>query len=213
MPKTGRTASLTRDEIIDAALSLIQKQGLSGLTMRAVAAELQVTPMAVYYYIDDKDELLRLAVERITASRNSLRMDADGWRASLKRHLLSAWENSTSYPGLGAYLINLPTLGVTPENLDIGLAFFEEAGFSPTGARLAWSFAMTYIHGRISVDAHFADHPEGPRLDGLHARDYVIFGIDALIDGLAAMLEAEPRPAKAAAAATKGRSRRQRPSN
>ena len=47
---------------VDAALGLIRTQGLAGLTMRAVASELGVTPMAVYYYIADKDELVRLVL-------------------------------------------------------------------------------------------------------------------------------------------------------
>jgi hypothetical protein len=43
---------------------------------------------------------------------------------------------------------------------------------------------MTYIHGRISVDAHLATEPNAPRLEGLHARDYVGFGVDSVIAGL-----------------------------
>jgi AcrR family transcriptional regulator len=198
VPKSGRSQSLTREEIIDAALGLIRTHGLPGLTMRAVAAELGVTPMAVYYYIADKDELVRLVVETISAARGALRLGEGGWEESLRRHLLRVWEESTRYPGLGAYLINQPTLGVTPESLQEGIHFFEEAGFSPAAARLAWSFSMTYIHGRISVDAHLATEPSAPRLEGLHARDYVAFGVDSVIAGLRQTLisdaSAAPRP-------------------
>ena len=49
---------------------------------------------------------------------------------------------------------------------------------------------MTYIHGRISVDAHLAHKPEAPRMSGLRARDYVDFGVEAVIAGLRAMLSA-----------------------
>jgi AcrR family transcriptional regulator len=161
--------------------------------MRAVAAELGVTPMAVYYYVADKDELVRLVAETISASRGPLRLGEGGWEESLRRHLLRIWEESTRYPGLGTYLINQPTLGVTPESLQEGIHFFEEAGFSPAAARLAWSFSMTYIHGRISVDAHLATEPNAPRLEGLHARDYVAFGIDSVIAGLRQALESDGR--------------------
>src|ERR1700751_3571973 len=108
--------------------------------MRAVAAELGVTPMAVYYYIADKDELVRLVVETISADRGPLRIGEGGWEESLRRYLLLVWEESTAYPGLGTYLINQPTLGVTPDTLQEGIRFFEEAGFSAAAARLAWSF-------------------------------------------------------------------------
>jgi AcrR family transcriptional regulator len=198
VPKSGRSQSLTREEIVDAALDLIRTQGLPGLTMRAVASKLGVTPMAVYYYIADKDELVRLVAEHISASRGPLRLGAGGWEESLRRYLLRVWQESTQYPGLGTYLINQPTLGVTPESLHEGIRFFEEAGFSPAASRLAWSFSMTYIHGRISVDAHLATEPSAPRLEGLHARDYVAFGVDSVIAGLRQTLisdaESRPRP-------------------
>jgi AcrR family transcriptional regulator len=189
VPKSGRSQSLTREEIIDAALGLIRTHGLPGLTMRAVAAELGVTPMAVYYYVADKDELVRLVAETISVSRGPLRLGEGGWEESLRRYLLRVWEESTRYPGLGTYLINQPTLGVTPESLQDGIQFFEQAGFSPAAARLAWSFSMTYIHGRISVDAHLATEPGAPRLEGLHARDYVAFGVDSVIAGLRQALD------------------------
>jgi AcrR family transcriptional regulator len=209
MPKSGRSQSLTREEIIEVALNLIRQNGLAGLTMRAVAAELGVTPMAVYYYIADKDELIRMVVDTISAPRGPLRMGEGGWEGTLRRYLLRIWEESTSYAGLGAYLINQPSLGVTPEALRLGLCFFEEAGFSPSTARLAWSFAMTYIHGRISVDAHLATDPAAPRVDGRRARDYVEFGVDAVIEGLGVMLAADR--AAAASPPPNGRKARSAP--
>jgi AcrR family transcriptional regulator len=183
----SRAAGLTREEIVGAALRLIRERGLDRLTMRAVAAELGVTPMAVYHHIADKDELVRLAHEATKVS--TWQNQGDPWPASLRRELLEIWDGLAQYPGLGAYAIEQPTLGVTPQDLERGIRFFEEAGFNPTNARLAWSFAMTYIHGRISVDARLGHNPDAPRLDGLHARDYVEFGIDAVIRGLNSMLE------------------------
>ena len=105
------------------------------------------------HYVDDKEDLVRLVAKEVSASLIPLRLDEDGWEASLSRHLMSTWESYARYPGLGAHMIGLPTLGVTPEGLQDGIRFFEAAGFSPTAAPLAWSFALTYIHGRISVDA------------------------------------------------------------
>ncbi len=162
--------------------------------MRAVSADLGVTPMATYYYIKDKEELVRLVADEVTASRIPLRLEADGWEASLSRHLTSIWESFARYPGLGGYMIEHPTLGVTPDRLRDGIQFFEDAGFSLTKAPLAWSFALTYIHGRISVDARLTHKPDAPRLDGLRARDYVEFGIEAVIQGLRALQESNREP-------------------
>jgi hypothetical protein len=56
---------------------------------------------------------------------------------------------------------------------------------------------MTYIHGRISVDAHLAHRPEAPRLTGLRARNDVEFGVDALIVGLRQTLDSNRETADA----------------
>ena len=159
--------------------------------MRAVSSELGVTPMAIYYHVDDKDELIRLVVERVQETRIPVRLDDDGWEASLRRYLISSWESLARYPGLGAHMIELPTLGVTPERARDGIHFFEESGFSPANAPLAWSFALTYIHGRISVDARLGRQPEAPRLNGLRAPDYVEFGVEAVIRGLRPLRQAD----------------------
>jgi AcrR family transcriptional regulator len=151
--------------------------------MRSVAQKLGVTPMALYYYVDDKEALLGLVVQHVSSSWEPLRSDGD-WRESLRRHLLSMWDVLSMYPGLGSHLIELPSLGVTPESMRQGFGFFERAGFDATTARLAWSFAYTYIHGRMSVDAHLGHRPDTPRIDRLKARDFVEFGLDAVIAGL-----------------------------
>ncbi|BCJ59914.1 TetR/AcrR family transcriptional regulator [Micromonospora endophytica] len=60
-----RPRSLTPDRIASAALTVIDRDGLTGFTMRAVAAELAMSAMALYRYIDDRGELERLVVERV----------------------------------------------------------------------------------------------------------------------------------------------------
>lgn len=190
MPKSRRAPPLTLEAIVERSIRIVRVQGVSGLTMRTVAAELGVTPMAVYYYVSDKDELLRLVVETVSDSISLLRFDPDeDWRETLRTYMVHVWEHLRRYPGLSAHIINQPGLGVTPERLDAGTAFFESAGFAPADARLAWSFATTYIHGRISVDAHLGRKPNAPHFGRLKSRDYVLFGVDAVVAGLDAILD------------------------
>ncbi|WP_341717894.1 TetR/AcrR family transcriptional regulator [Micromonospora sp. FIMYZ51] len=60
-----RPRSLTPDQIASAALTVIDRDGLAGFTMRAVATELSMSAMALYRYVDDRGELERLVVERV----------------------------------------------------------------------------------------------------------------------------------------------------
>jgi AcrR family transcriptional regulator len=189
MPRGQRTETLTLEAIVDESVRIARTEGVDGLTMRAVAAGLGVTPMAIYYYVPGKEDLLHLVVGRVSESFGLLRRQEDEtWQVALRDYLLNIWESFRRYPGLSSYLINQPALGVTPDRLDAGVGFFVEAGFRPDTARLAWSFATTYIHGRISVDAHLGGRADAHHFEGLRARDYVAFGVDAVIGGVESML-------------------------
>lgn len=54
-----------RDEIVDAALRLLDEGGGKGLTMRALAARLDLTPMSLYHHIVDRPGLLLALAERV----------------------------------------------------------------------------------------------------------------------------------------------------
>ncbi len=60
--KTGRTrrprGSLTRDEVIEAALALADREGLEALTMPNLARRLDCGVMTIYGYVEDKEDLL-----------------------------------------------------------------------------------------------------------------------------------------------------------
>jgi len=81
-------------------------------------------------------------------------------------------------------MIGKPSLGITPSVVAEGLGFFEAAGFAPSTAPLAWSFAITYILGRISVDARLGHKRQALRFGGLRAHDYLELGVEAVIRGL-----------------------------
>src|SRR5215469_4013977 len=59
------TAKLTKQAVVDRALQLADSRGLDTLTIRKLAAELGVTPMALYWHFRSKDELLRGLADRV----------------------------------------------------------------------------------------------------------------------------------------------------
>jgi AcrR family transcriptional regulator len=56
---------LTREQVLDTTLKLAEERGLDGVSMRAVAGRLDVTPMALYRHVGDKQGLLDGLVERL----------------------------------------------------------------------------------------------------------------------------------------------------
>lgn len=60
-----RPRSLTPAEVAGAALAVIDREGLAGFTMRAVAAELHMATMSLYNYVHSRQELEQLIVETL----------------------------------------------------------------------------------------------------------------------------------------------------
>ncbi|MBO0851096.1 MAG: TetR/AcrR family transcriptional regulator C-terminal domain-containing protein [Pseudonocardia sp.] len=60
-----RPAQIDRDSVLAAALEVADATGVAGLSMRAVAERLDVTAMALYRHVGDKQQLLDGLVERL----------------------------------------------------------------------------------------------------------------------------------------------------
>jgi AcrR family transcriptional regulator len=56
-------AGLDHVKIVAATVRLLDAEGLAGFSMRRLAAELDVTAMSVYWYVETKDQLLELALD------------------------------------------------------------------------------------------------------------------------------------------------------
>ena len=52
------SSSLSREAVVSRALELADAEGLDGVTVRRLAQEFGVTPMALYWHVQNKDELL-----------------------------------------------------------------------------------------------------------------------------------------------------------
>src|SRR5581483_2652572 len=66
-PAAVRTP-LTRDAIVEAALRVLDRDGVDRLSMRRVAAELGTAAGALYWHVANKEELLVLLVDRATTA-------------------------------------------------------------------------------------------------------------------------------------------------
>jgi AcrR family transcriptional regulator len=72
------------EEVVDAALAVAARDGLGRLTMRAVAAEVGVTVMALYRHIPNKDQLLDAMIGRML-SEIELPDDRVSWQEGLRQ--------------------------------------------------------------------------------------------------------------------------------
>ena len=66
-PKRGRPTLVSVGEIVDAAVKLIDKEGIDSLTMRSLAASMGIGPMTLYRHLADKDALLAMLPDALLA--------------------------------------------------------------------------------------------------------------------------------------------------
>ena len=85
--RTGGSKGLDRATIITTALDFIDARGAQGLTMRALAEELDVVPMALYRYVHGREDLLEAVVARLLEGvRHDLddHLARDSWQGYLQ---------------------------------------------------------------------------------------------------------------------------------
>ncbi|MFJ8882166.1 TetR/AcrR family transcriptional regulator [Streptomyces sp. NPDC102402] len=81
--KADQPTGLDRDRITAASVRLLDADGLAKFSMRRLAAELDVTAMSLYWYVDTKDDLLELALDTVFGEIPATPEDSD-WRERLR---------------------------------------------------------------------------------------------------------------------------------
>lgn len=103
---------LTRARIIQAALALLDEEGMDRLTMRRLAERLQVGATTLYWHVATKDDVIDLAVDAIFGEtpvpdhhaddpRDDITTLVNDWRQALLRHPWAAELPSRQRPLMG----------------------------------------------------------------------------------------------------------------
>ena len=145
-PANTRRPRLNRERVLEAAVALADEAGLDGFSMRGLAQELGVVPMALYKHVANKEELLDGMVDIVFSEMESPSPGED-WRAGMRRRALSAREALKRH-GWAIGLMESRNPG--PANLrhhNAVMGCLREAGFSFETAIHAYSVQDAYIYG------------------------------------------------------------------
>jgi AcrR family transcriptional regulator len=191
---------LTRPRVVRTALRLVDEHGLATLTMRSLATELQVSPMALYNHVQDKEELLDLMLDLVLGEVD-LSAPAGDWATQMRALVCSYHQVLTAHPALTRLYSSRVRIG--PHGLRImerGLGLLLRAGFSPADAADAFLALFTYTvgyhqMGRIEPRQFSALPPEQipsvitvmDHLNGVHQPGRFEAGLDALLVGFQTM--------------------------
>jgi TetR/AcrR family tetracycline transcriptional repressor len=191
---------LTRPRVVRTALRLVDEHGLATLTMRSLATELQVSPMALYNHVRDKEELLDLLLDLILGEVDLSATTGD-WVTQMRALTCSYHQVLTAHPALARLYSTRVRIG--PHGLRImerGLGLLLQAGFSPPEATDAFFALFTYTvgyhqMGRVDLRDYSALPPEQipsitavtDHLSGVHHKGRFEAGLDALLAGIQTM--------------------------
>ena len=146
----GRAPAITREALAAAALTVLERDGLDALSMRRVAAELDVQAASLYWHVRNKEELLDLLADAVLAGidldvpggpwRERMRVMAHRYRAHLKSR-----RDAVRVIG-GRFVVGPHSAAL----MDRALGVFREGGFSPAGAAAGlYLVSVVYVQGFV----------------------------------------------------------------
>ncbi|MFC4472680.1 TetR/AcrR family transcriptional regulator [Streptomyces xiangluensis] len=173
----GRYGRLNRERLLAAALGLVDREGLSALSMRRLGAELGVEAMALYRYAASKDALLDGLVEALYLELEE-RLDAEpgpgteagtgAWRSELHRISRATYDICLTHPQavplLATRMLAVPLarrpLAVLRDHERV-LALLREAGLDNVRASAVFRAFTAWLLGYVSVELQpMVDNPD-----------------------------------------------------
>lgn len=91
-----RHAGVDRDDVVDAALAMVEAGGSEALTMRKLAAELGVAPTTIYWHVGNRDDLVLAVVRRQAERQASSRVRGSTPRDRITSAARNIWRNALS---------------------------------------------------------------------------------------------------------------------
>jgi AcrR family transcriptional regulator len=184
-------APVDRQRIAATAREMIDEVGVDKVTMRAVAARLDVSAMALYHHVEDKDELLRLVGDDILGHLELPDDDAGEWRELVTSVSMAAVDALLEVSGLSSVLLTSKLLPNARRLVQFCIHQFERAGLDRATAQSVYAglHALVLGHMLIEESANFrlssAPHPDDEIRDyiiTLRSRESFYGALTALID-------------------------------
>jgi AcrR family transcriptional regulator len=103
-----REDALSRERIVDAAIELLDAEGETGLTFRALATQLATGPGAIYWYIANKSELLVAASDAVVVRAMNAGAARAAPRKTIRSIAVAIFDAIDAHPWVGAQLSGPP---------------------------------------------------------------------------------------------------------
>lgn len=152
-PAARQRRDLTLEEVVDHATRIMEEEGASRLTMRRVADACGVTPMAIYHYVANKEDLLTLVVDRVIAAVLEDDWERGPWRDAMLRFGRGFRASLVGNPGAGAVFVRRPVVSPNQARVTERLfAILDRGGIRGASAAQAVDAIVLLTIGTVAND-------------------------------------------------------------
>ena len=213
---------LSADRVLAGAMRLADRIGIEKLTIRRLADELGVTPMAIYRYMPSKEAIVDGMVEAVFTEIDLPPLETD-WKAAMRRRCVSLHEVLLRHPWAPPLMESRPAPGpALLHHHDVVLGYLRRGGLPLPWAAHAYAVLDSYVFGFAMQEANLpfgGDHQIGDLADailtaipaaqypylreftahhalqpGYHFGSSFDVGLDLLLDGLDTAAATQPGP-------------------
>lgn len=151
-PRRGPKPKVRLTEIVAAAITIADTEGMDAVSTRRVAEAVGISPMSFYTHVPTRAELLDLMLDQVLSEASSLPPDwaGLGWRARLELIAESMWNFYLRHPWVVQFQTHRPVLG--PNTLaayEIALSAVEGIGLDEIEMDLAITSFSNYTLGAV----------------------------------------------------------------
>ena len=147
VPRPAPRRRLSRELVLQAAISHADTSGLEALSMRTLAELLEVAPMALYRHVANKDDLIDAMVD-VVFSEIGVPAGGDDWKTSMRQRAIAIRDALSRHRWAVGLMESRRNPG--PANLrhhDAVIGRLRAAGFDVVMAAHAYSLLDSYIYG------------------------------------------------------------------
>ncbi|NHB86102.1 TetR/AcrR family transcriptional regulator [Tessaracoccus sp. HDW20] len=144
--RRGPRARLATGDVVAHAVRVADAEGLSAVTVRTLATALGVTPMSVYTYVNDRDELLVLMADLVHGAAPRTGFGRSGWRTRVRRVADDNLAMLRAHPWL--LEVDDPRIALGPgtiERYEHELRAFDRTGLGDLERDAALSFVLDFV--------------------------------------------------------------------
>ena len=151
-PGSTRHAGLERDDVVDAALTLVESGGAEALTMRKLAAVLGVATTTIYWHVGNRDELVLAVVRRQAERQAASRVRGTTPAERITSAARNIWRNALAHRNITALASQAGATTLLELPLETALVVeLEAAGMHGPRARDALRSLLACIAGFLVV--------------------------------------------------------------